>query len=53
MAAIHYTARAKDNRTMELPEEAQALGLKPGDEVHIFVSQNGVERTEPHSDEER
>jgi hypothetical protein len=41
MATVHYTARAKDSRTLELPEEAQALGLQAGDEVHIFVSVNG------------
>jgi hypothetical protein len=40
MAIVHYTARAKDSRTLELPEEAQALGLQTGDEVHVFVNRN-------------
>ncbi len=39
MATSHFTARAKDNRTLELPEEAQSLDIQPGDEVQIFISQ--------------
>ena len=53
MATLHYTARAKDSRTLELPEEAQALGLQPGDEVHVFVTQNGAAPTEVLTDEEQ
>jgi hypothetical protein len=46
-------AKAKDSRTLELPEEAKTLGLKPGDEVHIFVSQNGAATTTPLMEEEQ
>jgi hypothetical protein len=31
MAIVHYTARVKESRLLELPEEAQELGLKPGE----------------------
>lgn len=40
MAVVHYTARVKDSRTLELPEEAQVLRLQAGAEVQIFVDQN-------------
>jgi hypothetical protein len=33
----------KASRLLELPEEAQELGLKPGDEVQISLEQNGTE----------
>ncbi len=42
MAIVHYTARVKDSRTLELPDEAQTLGLQTGDEVHVFVNQEDV-----------
>ena len=44
MAIVYYTAKAKDGRTLELPEEARALGLRAGDEVKVAVDQsaNGV-----------
>lgn len=45
MAAIHYTAKVKESRLLELPEEAQELGLKPGEEVTISVERNGVKET--------
>jgi hypothetical protein len=53
MATTHYTAKAKDSRTLELPEEAQALGLKPGDEVHVFLAYNGTAPTQTPTDEEQ
>jgi hypothetical protein len=53
MTTVHYTAKARDSRTLELPEEAETLGLKPGDEVHIFVSQNGTATAEDVMDEEQ
>ena len=53
MAIVHYTARAKDGRTLELPEEAQALGLKPGDNVHVFLNQEGAILTETLQAEEQ
>ena len=49
MATVHYTAKVKDSRLLELPEEAQELGLKPGEEVTVSVERNGVQvaRTAP------
>ncbi len=43
MPTIHLTARAKDSRTLELPEEATELGLRPGEEVQISLDRNGIE----------
>ena len=37
MTTTHYIARARDGRNLELPVEAQALGLKAGDQVSILV----------------
>jgi hypothetical protein len=37
MATLRYTAKVKENRILELPEEAQSLGLKPGDEVCVSI----------------
>ena len=53
MATVHFTAKVKDTRTLELPAEAQALGLKPGEEVHVFLSQNGTAAMETLSDQEQ
>ena len=53
MAIVHFTARAKDRRTLELPEEAQALGLQNGDNVHIFVRQHGSVLTAVLQDDEQ
>ena len=53
MAIVHYTAKAKDSRTLELPEEAQALGLQNGDDVYIFVTHEGPALTEVYQDEEQ
>jgi len=35
MANVHYTAKVRGNRLLELPEEAQELQLTPGQEVEI------------------
>ncbi|HZT41065.1 MAG TPA: hypothetical protein VFA07_02690 [Chthonomonadaceae bacterium] len=43
MATVHYTAKVKDSRLLELPEEAQELGLKPGEEVTVTVEHNGIQ----------
>ena len=43
MTTVHYTAKVKDSRLLELPEEAQELGLKPGEEVRVSVDRNGIE----------
>ena len=38
MVALHYTARAQNGRTLELPAEAEAqLHLQSGDEVQISI----------------
>ena len=51
MAIVHYTAKVKDCRTLELPDEAHTLGLQAGDEVHVFVDQEDVMLTETLKDE--
>lgn len=33
----NFIVRVKDRLTLELPDEARVLGLKPGDEVEITV----------------
>ena len=53
MATVHYIAKVRDNRTLELPVEACALDLKPGDEVHIFVRQEDAAPAETVSDTEQ
>lgn len=45
MATVHYTAVVKEGRLLELPDEADALELKPGDQVEIILNQNGVEES--------
>jgi Flp pilus assembly protein CpaB len=45
MAGLHYTAIVKGERLLELPEEAEALRLQPGEEVSITLDRNGEERT--------
>jgi hypothetical protein len=45
MTTVHYTAKVKDSRLLELPEEAQELGLQPGEEVTVSVERNGVNAT--------
>ena len=52
MATVHFTAKVKDSRLLELPEEAQELGLKPGDEIHIFLESNGATSSQALSDED-
>ena len=47
MATIHYTAKVKGSRLLELPEDAQALGLKRGEEVHVSMERNGIEGSSP------
>jgi hypothetical protein len=38
MATIHYTAKVKESRLLELPEEAKELGLQPGEEVSVDLN---------------
>lgn len=47
MATIHYTAKVKDKRLLELPEEAQELGLQPGEEVEVIFNRNATQQTPP------
>src|SRR5947208_131060 len=46
MAIVQYTARVKESRLLELPEEAQSLCLQPGEEIDVImernVNENGV-----------
>jgi len=38
MATAHYTARVKENGSLEIPKEAQEqLGLQPGDQVEVLL----------------
>src|SRR5436309_3150614 len=43
MVTVQYTAKVVDSRLLELPEEAQELGLKPGEEITVRVDRNGAE----------
>ncbi len=43
MTTVHYIAKVKGGRLLELPEEAQALGLQPGEEVSVSVNRNNRE----------
>jgi hypothetical protein len=42
MTTIRLTAKVKDTRTLELPEEASVLALQPGEEVAISLERNGT-----------
>jgi hypothetical protein len=53
MAAVHYTAKVKESRLLELPAEAQELGLQPGEEVRVSVERNGVEASTTFPPNER
>ena len=53
MAAIHYTAKVKESRLLELPEEAQVLGLKPGEEVSVSVDRDSIETSAPFPPNEK
>jgi hypothetical protein len=35
MPTIRYAAKVRERRLLEWPEEAQTLGLRPGEEVSI------------------
>ena len=45
MTSTHYIARARDSRVLELPEEAQALGIVPGESISIVVEREDVSST--------
>ena len=42
MTTVHYTAKVKASRLLELPEEARELDLQPGEEVTVSVDRNGI-----------
>jgi len=38
MATAHYTARVKENGSLDIPKETQEqLGLEPGDQVEVLL----------------
>jgi len=43
MATVTYTAKARDSRILELPAEAQVLGLQAGQELVVTVDREGGE----------
>jgi hypothetical protein len=43
MATVTYTAKARDSRILELPAEAQELGLQAGQELVVTVDREGGE----------
>lgn len=40
MTTTYYHVKVKANRLLELPEEAQELGLQPGEEVIVSLSRD-------------
>ena len=59
MTTIHYVARVKDSRLLELPEAAEELDLQPGEELEVTIAglphprQNGTEPTPETTEAER
>ncbi len=45
MAIAHFVATVKEERLLELPKEADALHLQPGEEVSIMLDRNSKEQT--------
>ena len=45
MAAVIYVATVKESRLLELPRQAEALGLRPGDKVSVHIDQNNDDET--------
>ncbi len=45
MTTVYYTAKARDSRTLELPEEAAELELQPGEEVQVSVNRTGSRKS--------
>lgn len=42
MTTLHYTAKVRDGRLLELPEEAQQLHLTPGEEIQIQLERADI-----------
>ena len=53
MATVQYTAKVKESRLLELPEESQELELQPGQEVQVIFnsSKNDTTLDPPPNDE--
>lgn len=47
MTLVHYTAEVKSGRLLELPAEAEALHLKPGDKVDLQFDAEPEPSAEP------
>jgi len=45
MIAVQYTAKVKESRLLELPEEALSLNLEPGQEIVIRLDQANTSST--------
>jgi hypothetical protein len=43
MTSRHYIARVRESHLLELPVEAQELGLQPGEEVEIRLDRKAAE----------
>jgi hypothetical protein len=48
MTSAHYIAVARDSRTLELPEEAQLLGIRPGENISITVERETESQATPN-----
>ena len=54
MTLVHYTVEVKSGLLLELPPEAQALHLKPGDKIQVqFDADPEPEEAKPVIDTER
>ncbi|MCW3050837.1 MAG: hypothetical protein JWN14_7 [Chthonomonadales bacterium] len=54
MTLVHYTAEVKSGLLLELPAEAQALHLKPGDRIQVQLDADPeLEEAKPIIDPER
>jgi hypothetical protein len=53
MAQAHFIAIAKDSLVLELPQEATALGIKPGARVSVTVDTGAVEEPESKNRKKR
>src|SRR5579862_8353889 len=43
MAIVQYTVKVRDSRLLELPEEAQELGLQAAEEIAVSVDRKGID----------
>jgi hypothetical protein len=52
MKTIQYTAKVKGNRLLELPVEAQELGLMPGEDVQVTFNRENSQTPQIHQPNE-